>query len=112
MIQQAITQGELMRVVMGLLSVVLLIIILSWVVKRLQGAHLGSSKGFQSIASMILGPKEKIMLVKVGSRYFLLGSGSGQVTLLHDFGEELPSGFDAANKSSFAELLKSAVVKS
>lgn len=112
MIQHALTQGELMRVLLGLLLVLLLILVLSWLVKRLQNVHLGASKGFQSIASMMLGPKEKIMLLKAGSRYLLLGFGSGQVTLLYDFGEELPSGFASTNKPSFAELLKSVVVKS
>ncbi|CAM3112228.1 flagellar assembly protein FliO [Legionella steigerwaltii] len=109
--QSALSQGELIRVVMGLLLVLLLIIVLSWVVKRLHGMQMGSAKGFQSVASMILGPKEKITLLKVGTRYLLIGSGAGNVTLLHDFGEQLPSGFDITNKPSFADLLKS-VVKS
>lgn len=112
MMQHAISQGEFLRIMLGLLSVLLIIVALSWIVKRLQGVHLGSAKGFQSIASMILGPKEKIILVKVGVQYLLLGVGSGHITLLYDFGEELPPGFDAANKPSFATLLKSAVVKS
>ncbi|MCE0723414.1 MULTISPECIES: flagellar biosynthetic protein FliO [Legionella] len=100
-----------MRIVMGLLLVLLLIIALSWVIKRLHGMQVGSAKGFQSIANMILGPKEKITLLKVGTRYLLVGSGSGQVTLIYDFGEQLPTGFDPINKTSFADLFKS-VVKS
>lgn len=112
MIQQAITQSELIRVVFGLLCVLLLILLLSWLVKRLQGAQIGSIKGFQVVASMVLGPKEKIMLLKAGTRYLLLGFGSGHISLLCDFGEQLPLGFDSSNKASFAELLKSAVVKS
>jgi flagellar protein FliO/FliZ len=112
MIQHTITQSELMRIILGLLSVLILILCLSWLVKRLQRVHLGSIRGFQTIASMILGPKEKIMLLKVGPRYLLLGFGSGHVTLLYDFGEELPTGFESMNKPSFAELLKKAVVKS
>lgn len=107
-----ISHAELIRIVMGLASVLLLIMILSWVVKRLQGVHLGAAKGFQSIASMMLGPKERITLIKVGPRYLLLGFGAGHVSLLYDFGEELPSGFNLQNKPAFAELLKSAVVKS
>ena len=98
-----------MRVVMGLLLVLLLILVLSWVVKRLHGMQMGSAKGFQSVASMLLGPKEKITLLKVGTRYLLVGSGAGNVTLLHDFGDQLPAGFDTTNKSSFADLLKSLV---
>ncbi|KTD41628.1 flagellar protein fliO [Legionella parisiensis] len=96
-----------MRIIMGLLLVLLLIMALSWVVKRLHGMQMGSAKGFQSIASMILGPKEKITLLKVGTRYLLVGSGAGQITLLYDFGEQLPTGFDSINKNSFADLLKS-----
>lgn len=105
--QSVLNHGELMHIVMGLLLVLLLIIALSWVVKRLHGIQMGSAKGFQSIASMILGPKEKITLLKVGVRYLLIGSGSGQITLLYDFGEQLPTGFDSINKTSFADLLKS-----
>lgn len=107
-----ISHAELIRIVMGLASVLFLIMVLSWVVKRLQGVHVGAAKGFQSVASMMLGPKERITLIKAGSRYLLLGFGSGHVTLLYDFGEELPSGFNSQNKPAFAELLKSAVVKS
>lgn len=100
-------QAELIRVVLGLLFILVLILILSWMVKRLHGMRIGSTKGFHTIASMILGPKEKITLLKVGSRYLLLGIGSGQVTLLYDFGEELPEGFYSTAKPSFAELLQS-----
>ncbi|WP_367274449.1 flagellar biosynthetic protein FliO [uncultured Legionella sp.] len=107
-----ISHSELMKVISGLLLVLLIIIVLSWLVKRLQGANLSSSKGFQSIASITLGPKERVMLLMVGERYLLMGVGAGSVTLLYDFGEQLPAGFDLSNKSTFSELLKSAVGKS
>lgn len=112
MIQHALSQGELIRVMLGLFLVLLLIMVLSWLVKRVQSANLGSCKGFQSIANMILGPKEKIMLLKVGTRFLLVGLASGHISLLYDFGEQLPSGFESTNKPSFTELLKSTVVKS
>ena len=44
-----ISRGELMRVLTGLLIVVLIIVSLSWIIKRLNVVHLGSSKGFESI---------------------------------------------------------------
>ena len=109
--QSVLNQVEVMRILIGLLLVLLLIMGLSWVVKKLHSVQLGATKGFQLISSMILGPKEKIILLKVGERYLLLGSGSGHITLLHDFGEQMPVGFDAVNKFSFSELLRS-VVKS
>lgn len=105
----ALTHVELTRVCGGLLLVLMIIMALSWIVKRMQLVSLSTSKGFQSIASMSLGPKERIILLRVGTRYFLTGAGGGTVTLLHDFGEELPAGFEAKSTSSFAEALKSAV---
>lgn len=107
-----ISHSELMRVITGLLLVLLIIILLSWIVKRLQGTNLSSSTGFQSIASMTLGPKEKVILLKVGERHLLMGVGGGSISLLYDFGEHMPKGFDLENKKSFADLLKSSLGKS
>ncbi len=106
-----ISRNELLRLITGLLVVLLVIVCLSWIVKRLNLVKLSTSKGFQSIASMTLGAKEKIILLKVGERYLLIGVGASTVSTLHDFGEQLPLGFDAENKTTFAELLKSAVGK-
>lgn len=106
-----ISPSELMRVIMGLFFILLIIVLLSWLVKRLHGVHLSTSNGFQSIASMTLGPKEKIMLMKVGAHYLLMGVGGGAVTLLCDFGNQLPEGFDTDNKQTFAQLFKSALGK-
>lgn len=107
-----LSRGELMRVLAGLLCVLLIILLLSWVVKRLNGVQLSSVKGFQSIATMTLGPKERITLLKVGEQYLLIGLGTGSVNMLYDFGTECPKGFDKQEKAGFAELLKSAMRKS
>jgi flagellar protein FliO/FliZ len=103
---------ELTKILLGLLFVVLVIMVLSWLVKRFNVVQLSSSRGFESVANMSLGSKERITLLKVGSRYLLIGVGASSVTTLYDFGEQLPDGFNIENKSSFAELLKSAVRKS
>lgn len=100
-----------MRVSLALLVILGVILALSWVLKRLNGDMFRSSKGFQSIATMLLGPKEKLVLVQVGDRILLLGIGSGGVNMLYDFGHELPSGFEPDNTSSLKGLLKSAARK-
>ncbi len=107
-----VTHHEILRVGSGLLLVVLIIVILSWIAKRLNLVNLSTSKGFQVIASMALTTKEKIMLVKVGNKYLLLGIGSGTVNHLYDFGEQVPEGFAEEEKASFADLLKLAARKS
>ena len=107
-----LNHAELVKVFGGLLLVLLVIILLSWIVKRFNVVQLSSSKGFATVATMIIGPKEKISLIKVGDRYLLIGIGAATVNTLHDFGDQLPSGFLAEDKPSFADLLKSAVRKS
>lgn len=108
----AISSGELMRVIGGLLLVVLVIVFLSWLLRRLNGAGLANTSGFKIIAYMNLGTREKIMLVKVGNHVLLLGVASGSINTLHDFGEELPAGFESESKASFTAFLKTALGKS
>lgn len=107
-----LNHSELVKILTGLLLVLFIIFLLSWLIKRFNVVQLSSAKGFHSIASMTLGPKERMLLLKVGTRYLLIGIGASTVNTLYDFGEQLPEGFDVENKSSFAELLKSAVPKS
>lgn len=107
-----VNHNDLIRMMLGLLLILSIIIGLSMLVKKLQSVNLVSSNGFQSIASMTLGPKEKIVLLKVSGRYLLIGVASGAVNLLHDFGEQTPVGFDFVSKMTFAKLLKTTMGKS
>jgi flagellar protein FliO/FliZ len=109
---KVLEHSELVKIVTGLLIVLFVIILLSWLVKRFNVIQLSSSKGFEVIASMVVGPKEKIMLLKVGQRYLLIGVGATSVNTLCDFGEHLPADFKIENKPSFADVLKSAARKS
>lgn len=107
-----LNHSELVKILTGLLLVLLVIFLLSWLVKRFNVVQLSSSKGFNVVASMTLGPKERMLLLKVGARYLLIGVGASSVNTLYDFGEQMPEGFDVENKSSFADLLKSTLRKS
>lgn len=103
---------EMLRLASGLLLVVLLIIVLAWIVRRLNQAGIGVSGAFRIMACSSLGPREKIMLVKAGERYLLLGVTSGSINTLHDFGEALPPGFQTETHNAFADLLKQVMRKS
>lgn len=103
--------NELFRMIFGLAIVVLVILFLSWLAKRMNGVSFTSGKGFQYMGGMVLGPKEKIVLLKAGNRHLLVGVGAASISMLYDFGEELPPGFVADNKSTFADALKSAIGK-
>lgn len=104
--ESAIGSGELLRIISGLIIVLLIIVFLSWLLKRLNRSGLGLGGPFQIIACASVGAREKIMIVKIGQRFLLLGVASASINTLCDFGESLPEGFNPESKPSFAELLK------
>lgn len=107
-----VSSSEISRMLIGLVLVLLIIFLLALAVKKLQRVNLVSSKTLQTLASTSLGAKEKIVLLKVSRRYLLIGVASGSINLLHDFGEEIPDGFDLEDKVSFASFFNSVVRKS
>lgn len=105
-------QGDLIRMLSGLFLVILIIVLMSWGVKKLQGLNIGVSKGLKPLAQLPMGSKERVVLVMAGPRYLLLGVTTGSINLIHDFGEQLPPGFDREDSSSFSEIFKKARGKS
>lgn len=108
----AMSGGELLRVFGGLLIVVAVIVLLSWLLRRLNGVKFANANGLKILACMSLGTREKIMLINVANRFLLIGVTTGSINTLHDFGETLPPDFSLDSKASFSELLKTALGKS
>lgn len=107
-----ISKSEMFQVVGGLFLVLLLIVLLSWIVKRFHpGMMAAGNNGFQTIAAMGLGPKERLLLVKVGMNYLLIAQGTSSISLIADYGSQLPDGFDIQVKPSFSDHLKTALGK-
>jgi flagellar protein FliO/FliZ len=74
--------GSLTQLTLSLIAVVALIVGLSWALKRLR---FGAAKGSGTIAvleELALGPRERIVLVRVGDSQVLLGVAPGSVVSL------------------------------
>lgn len=77
--------GEaLIQLVIGLLVVVVIIFVLSWVVKRFSGIS-PLTKNMRVVGVLPLSAREKAVLVKVGQQHLLLGVAPGRVSRLHAF---------------------------
>ena len=77
-----LSAGSLAQLTLSLIAVVALIVGLSWALKRLR---VGAPKGRGTIAvldELALGPRERIVLVRVGDSQVLLGVASGSVVSL------------------------------
>ncbi|WP_246590101.1 flagellar biosynthetic protein FliO [Marinobacterium ramblicola] len=76
--------GAVFELVLGLVAVIALILLLAWVVKRINVLP-GQRSGMQVVAVLPLGQRERAVLVQVGEQQLLLGVGASQVTLLERF---------------------------
>jgi len=74
--------GSIGSVLLSLAAVVGLIVALAWALRRLQSGHAGGSRVMQVVAQVPLGPRERIVLVRVGEHQALVGVGPGGVSSL------------------------------
>lgn len=76
--------GAVLELVLGLFAVIALILLLAWLVKRVNVLP-GQRTGMQVVAVLPLGQRERAVLVQVGERQLLLGVCASQVSLLQSF---------------------------
>ena len=100
---QAVPQSAgLSGTLLALGLVVGLILLLAWVMKKLPGAGLKSMSGLRTVASLAVGPRERVVIVDCGGQQLLLGVTQHNVNLLHTLPEPL---LDAPTQAGFADLL-------
>jgi len=104
--------GSAMQTLFGLLAVLAVIGALAWVVRRINPVGRSASRLIDQVASAPLGPRERVVVLEIGTQWLVLGVTPRAVTCLHTMPRgELPaapreSGF---SDSRFAELLKGAL---
>lgn len=75
--------GQLLQVVLGLVAVLLLIGGLAWVARNLFRFQPGMSGELRILGGLSMGPRERLVLVKVGGEQLLLGVAPGRIQTLH-----------------------------
>jgi len=95
----------LLEMMLSLVLVIALIIALSWVIGRLRGVTRTTSGAIGVLGEIAVGPKERIVLVRVGERQALLGVSSAGV---HSLGllEQNITVPESAQPADFALKLK------
>ena len=81
--------AQLTQLVLGLLLVLGLIFALAWLLRRVQRAGPQQGQLIELISSRALGPRDRLVLVQVGSEQILLGLTPGRITPLHVLKEPL-----------------------
>ena len=109
----ASTSGALLQGLLGLAMVLAALAAFFWFLRRFSPGQSVAQGAVKIVGGIMLGPRERLVVVEVGETWLLLGVGGGQVSTLHSLPR--PEGFTPndtlAATPGFAEKLKELVSK-
>ncbi|WP_339082304.1 flagellar biosynthetic protein FliO [Pseudomonas sp. TMP9] len=97
--------GQLLQLLLGLLLVIGLIFLLAWLVRRVQQIVPRGGQVINIVATQALGPRDRLVLVQVGSEQVLLGLTPGRITSLHVLKEPVSMPTAQPASGEFAQRL-------
>ena len=106
--------GGLASVTFALLAVLAAIFAVAWLARRMRGFGSRVGNAIDVLADIPLGPKERAVLLKVGTEQVLVGVSPGRVSPLHVLRDpiEVPKATTAiAPAASFGALIKRSLGK-
>ena len=95
---------ELLKVLGGLFLVIALMVAALWALRRAQPGFAAGGQNFHVLATLSLGPRERLLLIQVGGQQLLLGAGPQGVRTLHVLPEPLT--FSTPEAAGFPEWLR------
>jgi flagellar protein FliO/FliZ len=96
------TAGGIGQATLALLVVLALIFGIAWMARRLRNVTRGTTQGIDVLAQAAVGPRERVVIVRVGNARLLLGVAPGRITHLHDLPADVAldnGGFDAGARA-------------
>jgi flagellar biosynthetic protein FliP len=75
--------------ILSLLAVLLMIVVVAWILKKLQVGTSSVVNGLKVVTSLNLGAKERLIVVQVGKKQLLLGVTAQQINLLETLAEPI-----------------------
>lgn len=79
----ALTSGSILQVIFSLLLVLAAVVVVAWVLKRINQPLQGAGNALKVISGVAVGQRERIVLVEVNDTWLVVGVAPGQVNALH-----------------------------
>jgi flagellar protein FliO/FliZ len=103
--------GSLAQLTLSLLVIVGLILALSWLLKRFRIAVPRSTGSMAVLDELAVGPRERILLVGVGTAQVLVGVGANGMVALTPLAEPVALNARGAPPEGFADKLRDLVTR-
>ena len=104
-----VSGGAMLQMLFGLALVVGVLFLGAYLLRRFNGGRtFGNNGAVRVVGGLMLGPRERIVLLEIGETWLVVGIVPGQIKTLHTLPRgELPAGKDAENR--FGVWLKQVV---
>ncbi len=102
---------SLFRMFGGLSLVLVMVVLLVWVLKRLQKFPAGTGGYIQLVGALSLGQREKVVVVQLGDEQLVLGVCAGRIDFLHALKNPIPVARHPDISESFSEKLRDVLEK-
>lgn len=79
----AVTSGSIVQIIFSLLLVLAAIVLVGWLLRRMNLAQQGTGNHLKMIGGISIGQRERIVLVEIDDTWLLVGVGPGQIRTLH-----------------------------
>ena len=109
----AVSSSSILQIIFSLLLVLAVIVLVAWLLKRMNATQLGSGNLLKVLGSVAIGQRERIVLVEVKDTWLVVGVGPGQIRTLHTLQKqeiqrsENPEFSHLSPENKFAKLLSS-----
>jgi flagellar protein FliO/FliZ len=103
------TAGGIGQATLALLLVLAAIFAIAWIARRMRNVVRGGGQGIDVLAQAAVGPRERVVIVRVGATRLLLGVAPGRVTALHELpaDAQIDSGIAAGVVPKFPSFVDS-----
>jgi flagellar protein FliO/FliZ len=109
----AVSSGGILQIIVSLLLVLAAIVLVGWMLKRMNVAQQGAGKALKVLGGVAIGQRERLMLVEVDNTWLVIGVGPGQIRTLHTLDKPLNAAdveeAPAVTENKFAAVLGNAL---
>ncbi len=78
-----VSTGSVLQVMLSLLLVLATVVVVAWVLKRINLPQQGPANALKVVSGVAVGQRERIVLVEVNDTWLVVGVAPGQVNALH-----------------------------